>query len=65
MSTKKKEQITYLTPQARQNLEGMEEVITQLENSLKAMKELGFDVEETESKLAWAKKARAKLLKDF
>ena len=63
MDEKKLKPLVQLNPEVRKRIEEMGPLIEQSEKSIASMKELGLDTKGLEDRLAWAKKARAILLR--
>lgn len=65
MAEKKLEPILKLTPEVRKRMEGLAEDIKRAEHGVEVMKELGMDTKILEGRIAWAKKARTIMLREF
>jgi len=65
MPEKKLKPVIALAPEVRKRIEDMEEDIKSSEHNVEVMEELGFDTKTIRERIAWSKKAREILLREF
>ena len=65
MVLKKERPVVRLTPEMKVDLEKADDDLKDAERSIQAVESLGLDVTDLKDKIAWARKARETLLKEF
>ena len=65
MVVKKERPVVRLTPEMKADLEKADDDLKDAERSIQAVESLGLDVTDLKDKIAWARKARETLLKEF
>lgn len=65
MVVKKERPVVRLTPEMKVDLEKADDDLKDAERSIQAVESLGLDVTDLKDKIAWARKARETLLKEF
>lgn len=65
MAEKKLKPVIRLSEEQKRKLTETGDDVARAEHGIQVLKDLGMDVSELEGKLAWAKKARETLLREF